>query len=29
VVLNVDATKLTAAEIGEIVRELRKAAGSS
>lgn len=29
VVLNVDATKLTAAEIGEIVRELRKAAGFS
>lgn len=29
VVLNVDATKLTAAEIGEIVRELRKAASSS
>lgn len=29
VVLNVDATKLTAAEIGEIVRELRKVAGSS
>lgn len=29
VVLNVDATKLTAAEIGEIVRELRKGAGSS
>lgn len=29
VVLNVDARKLSAAEIGEIVRELRKAAGSS
>jgi hypothetical protein len=29
VVLNVDATKLTAAELGELVRELRKAAGSS
>lgn len=29
VVLNMDATKLTAKEIGEIVCELRKAAGSS
>ena len=29
VVLNMDATKLTATEIGEIVCELRKAAGSS
>jgi hypothetical protein len=29
VVLNIDATKLTAAQIGEIVRELTKPTGSS